>query len=269
LCFSSEALDERIEILGTPVVTLELAADRPQAHVAVRLTDVATDGSSLLISRGLLNLSHRDGHEVVAPLVPGERVTVRVVLDAAGHAFEAGHRIRLAVSPTYWPFAWPSPEIVTLSVSAGTASSLDLPVRPPSGLDELLPPFGDPEHAAPLASDDESSRSRRIVRDLTTGTWRGELETAERTTLHNSGMVLEERGHETSTIVEGDPLSARIDRAYRHEIQRGEWRVASETRTSISATATEFVVATELEAFEGDERVHRLVRSVSIPRDGA
>jgi putative CocE/NonD family hydrolase len=268
LCFTSEPLDGRAEILGTPVVTLELAADRTQAHVAVRLTDVAPDGSSLLVSRGLLNLSHRHGHERAVPLVPGERMTVRVVLDAAGHAFERGHRIRLAISPTYWPFAWPSPEIVTLTVSAGPSSTLDLPVRPPSELDELLPPFDDPEHAAPLAADDESSRSRRIVRDLVTGTWRGELETAERTTLHGSGVMFGERGHEITTIVEGDPLSARIDRAYRHEIERGAWRAASETRTSISATATEFVVATELEVFEGAERVHRLVRSVAIPRDG-
>ena len=268
LCFSTEPLDERVEILGAPALTLELAADRPQAHVAVRLTDVAPDGSSLLIARGLLNLSHRHGHETVVPLVPGERVRVRFLLDAAGHAFKPGHRIRLALSPTYWPFAWPSPEIVTLSVSAGPSSSLDLPVRAPSELDERLAPFDDPEHAAPLAADDESFRSRRLVRDLTTRTWRSELETADRTTLHDSGLAFGERGSEISTIVEGDPLSARIDRTYRHEIERGAWRVASETRTSLSATATEFVVATELEVFEGDQCVHRLVRSVSIPRDG-
>ncbi|MEO9176722.1 MAG: CocE/NonD family hydrolase, partial [Gaiellales bacterium] len=62
LTFDSAPLDELIEILGTPVVTLELRSDRPQAHVAIRLTDLAPDGASLLVSRGLLNLSHLDDH---------------------------------------------------------------------------------------------------------------------------------------------------------------------------------------------------------------
>jgi putative CocE/NonD family hydrolase len=269
LCFTSEPLEESFEILGAPALTLELAADRPQAHVAVRLTDVAPDDSSLLIARGLLNLSHRDGHDKAVQMVPGAKVTVRIALDAAGHAFEAGHRIRVAVSPTYWPVAWPSPEIVTLSVSLGSSSHLDLPVRPPSELDAGLPPFAEPEHAAPLAATDQSTRSRRIVRELATGEWRCELDKAERTTVHASGVEFGERGSERTTIIEGDPLSARVDCAYRHEIQRGEWRVASETRTSLSATATAFVVETGLKVFEGDECIHRLARSVSIPRDGA
>lgn len=267
-CFTSAPLDARLEILGNPVVELELASDRPQALVAVRLTDVAPDGSSLLVSRGLLNLSHRDSHETVSPLVPGERVRVRVVLDVAGHAFDPGHRLRLAVSPTYWPFAWPSPEIVTLGVSVGGASSLELPVRPPSPDDAGLAPFPEPEIAPPLAADDETSRARRIVRDLGSGSWRIEQDSVEWTTLRESGLAFGERGSDVFTIVEGDPLSARIDRAYRHELRRDAWHVACETRTSLSATATDFIVSTELEVFEGDERVHRLERTISIPRDG-
>ena len=267
-CFTSAPLEARLEILGNPVVELELTSDRPQALVAVRLTDVAPDGSSLLVSRGLLNLSHRDSHETVSPLLPGERVRVRVVLDVAGHGFDPGHRLRLAVSPTYWPFAWPSPEIVTLGVSVGNASSLELPVRPPSADDAQLAPFPEPEIAPPLAADDQPSRARRIVRDLASGSWRLEQDVVEWTRLRESGLAFGERGSDVFTIVEGDPLSARIDRQYRHELQRGSWRVACETRTSLSATATDFVVSTELEVFEGDERVHRLERTISIPRDG-
>src|SRR4029450_68229 len=62
LTFTSPPLAERIELLGFPEVTLALAGDRPQALVAVRLCDVAPDGTSLLVTRGLLNLTHRDGH---------------------------------------------------------------------------------------------------------------------------------------------------------------------------------------------------------------
>ena len=101
---------QRIEILGAPVVTLDVAADRPVANLAVRLCDVHPDGASLRVSYGMLNLAHRDGHEAPAPLVPGRRYRVRIQLNDAGAVFPAGHRIRVALSTTYWPMIWPAPE---------------------------------------------------------------------------------------------------------------------------------------------------------------
>ena len=86
LCFTSEPLKERVEILGSPAVTLELSADRPLALVAVRLCDVSPTGASTLVARGLLNLSHRSGSAEPQPLEPGKVETVRVPLDAAAYA---------------------------------------------------------------------------------------------------------------------------------------------------------------------------------------
>ena len=63
LTFDSEPLEEPLEILGFPEASLELAVDRPNALVAVRLCDVFPDGTSALVTRGLLNLSHRESHE--------------------------------------------------------------------------------------------------------------------------------------------------------------------------------------------------------------
>src|SRR5205807_2395575 len=110
---------ERFEILGFPEVELELAADRPVAQAAVRLCDVAPDGSSLFVCYGVLNLTHRDGHERPEPLEPGRPYPVAIRLGAAGHAFVPGHRIRVAVSSSYWPIIWPAPEPVTLTLHAG------------------------------------------------------------------------------------------------------------------------------------------------------
>ncbi len=104
-------------------MTVQLSADRPLALVVARLCDISTDGRSLLVSRGLLNLTHREGHDRVVPLIPGEPVTVSFPLDFGGHRFPVGHRVRLSLSPTYWPFAWPSPEPVTLDVALGEARS--------------------------------------------------------------------------------------------------------------------------------------------------
>ena len=74
---------ERIELLGNARVELELESDRPVAQLAARLCDVAPDGTSLLVTRGVLNLTHRDSHEHPAPLEPGERT--RVVARARRH----------------------------------------------------------------------------------------------------------------------------------------------------------------------------------------
>ena len=63
LTWDFEPLAEPLEILGHPQAVLELEVDRPQALVSVRLCDVAPDGSSLLVTRGVLNLTHRESHE--------------------------------------------------------------------------------------------------------------------------------------------------------------------------------------------------------------
>ena len=108
LVFETPPLDAPIEILGAAIVTLDIASDRPLANLAVRLCDVHPSGESLRVSYGVLNLTHRDGHEQPAPLVPGERYRVRIQLNDAGSVFPAGHRVRLALSTAYWPMIWPS-----------------------------------------------------------------------------------------------------------------------------------------------------------------
>ena len=110
LSFDTGPLAEPVEILGFPVARLELAADRPLALVAVRLCDVWPDGASTLITRGLKNLTHRDSDADPAAARARRALPVEVTLNSIGYQVPAGHRLRLSVSPTYWPWAWPSPE---------------------------------------------------------------------------------------------------------------------------------------------------------------
>ena len=134
LSFTSAPVDEDVVILGSPEVNLTLAADQPNALVVVRLCDVSPTGSSLLVSRGFLNLTHRDSHENPAPLEPGKFYKVRIKLNVAGHRLPSGHCWRLAISPTYWPMAWPSPHPVNLRLRTGEETWLRLPVRHPKEL---------------------------------------------------------------------------------------------------------------------------------------
>ena len=156
VCFDSEPLAQRLEIFGAPVVTLELSADKPSAMIAARLEDVAPDGASTLVTYGLLNLTHRDGHEHPQALEPGRKYRVEIVLNDIAQAFPAGHRIRLALATSHWPIAWPSPEMAALSVSTEAAHCRcrSASRRP---LDEALAPFPPPKRPKPSRTSSPSS----------------------------------------------------------------------------------------------------------------
>ena len=138
LVFDGEPLAAPLEVLGAPMLEIEASSDRPLLQLVARLNDVSPDGEIARVSFGVLNLSHRDGHTHPRALEPGRRCTVRVQLNAAGHRFAKGHRIRVALSTSYWPMVWPSPERGTLSIIPGS-STLELPVRKPATGNERLP----------------------------------------------------------------------------------------------------------------------------------
>ncbi|WP_300013260.1 CocE/NonD family hydrolase [Pseudonocardia sp.] len=167
LVFDGAVLAERTEILGRPVAELEVTVDRPDAMIAVRLSDVDPDGRATRISYGLLNLTHRGGHAEPEALVPGRRYRVEVPLNAMAQSLAPGHRLRLALSTSYWPLAWPPPEPVRLTVHP-EHSCLVLPVRPDGPAEPPVPVFGEPEAAAPAATTPlEVGRERwAVTRDL-------------------------------------------------------------------------------------------------------
>ncbi len=167
LCFDGDPLAQDLQLLGAARLTLSLSSDQPLAFVVARLCDVAPDGSSVRIAHGMLNLCHRDSRESPAPMVPGQEVEVAFALDQMGYRLAAGHRLRLALSTTYWPFVWPSPAPATLSVTGG---SLILPTHHGADAAEWTPPPA--EHAAPWRHRVlRPAHTRRFIEtDLITGT---------------------------------------------------------------------------------------------------
>ncbi len=95
-------------------------------------------------------------------------------LSGIGHAFGAGHRIRLAVSSAYWPWLWPQPESEAGFALHPTGSALELPVRVPESAAGIA--FAEPEQSAPLGVSaaavlDEPRPERLSVRDMAKGEW--------------------------------------------------------------------------------------------------
>ncbi|RLN96294.1 hypothetical protein BBJ28_00009327 [Nothophytophthora sp. Chile5] len=131
----SSPLTEDLEIIGRPEMSLLLKSNKPQALIMARLCDVSPSGdTSTLITRGVLNLSHRYGHksEQLRHMPIGQSTRVDWQLNACAYTVRAGHRLRLAVTPSYWPMIWPSPEPVELAVSFAEMNTVKLPILPPS-----------------------------------------------------------------------------------------------------------------------------------------
>jgi predicted acyl esterase len=270
LSFTSPPLAEPLDILGYPEVDLALSVDRPLALVAVRLTDVAPDGASTLVSWGLLNLTHRDSHEQPTPLEPGRIYEVTVQLNVCGHRLAAGHRWRLSLSPSFIRHAWPSPELVTLTVACGEGSRLRLPVRTPQAEDATLPAFPPAESAPGLAVEwlRTGGTQKVIEHDLIPGRTTLRLTYDDgRMRYAATGMEVESVATETYSIVDGEPLSliSRITRDL--EYQRAEWRVRVETESVMTADADHFHLSHQLNAYEGHTRVFTKAWTKAIPRN--
>jgi putative CocE/NonD family hydrolase len=270
LVFITEPLAEPLEILGAPLVHLTFSSDKPQALVAARLNDVHPDGRSTRVGVGLLNLTHRDSHEHATALVPDKTYKTTVEMDDIAHHFPAGHRIAVALSTTYYPLVWPSPELATLTVKCGD-SALELPTRAPDRADANLREFEPPEEApdTPIIQHPApSGAKRRITRDLLSGhiavdyprwTYATEMPDIDQTHISTGSCR-----HE---ITNADPLSAVTITDYRVEIRRSDTTITHHSTGRMTCDATHFVVDMQLTLTENDKEVFARTWHERIPRD--
>jgi putative CocE/NonD family hydrolase len=270
LRFNSAPASEAVTILGNPEVDLELAVDKPQALVAVRLCDVAPDGSSTLVTWGMLNLSHRNSHETPEPAIPGERYRITVQLRMMGYKLAPGHRWRVGISPTFSRHAWPSPNSVELTLFIGEGCRLRLPVRAAQSGDAALPAFPPAEISRPLAIEHVRAphRTHTVTHDHVDGwaTMRLECDDGRLRFLDN-GLETDHRSVETFKVREGDPLSTSEHIESILEFQREDWNVRVETDSLMTADATHFHLENRMDAFEGEAKVFSKTWKKSIPRD--
>ena len=274
LVFDSDPLAEPVEILGAPVVTLDLACDKPVGYVIVRLNDVAPDGASGRVTYGVLNLTHREGHEDPVPLVPGERYRVSVPLNDMAYRFAPGHTIRLAVSSAYWPIIWPAPERAEMTLYTGI-STLELPIRPPRPEDIQLPDFAPPErcpipeHTILKTAEPERSIAVDLTNDETTYTAfgdAGDVGGAALARIEDIDLTLGSTMRRVFRIQEQDPLSAEAVIEQETSFQRGDWSVRIDARVRLSADAEHFFIQAILDAYEGGARVASREWNEAIPR---
>lgn len=265
-CFDGEVLTQDTDIVGGPRIRLTLSADKPAAQIAVRLCDVFPDGTSALISHGMLNLQHRDSHEAPEPLVPGAAFEVKFDLDQCGYRVPKGHKLRLAVQTNYWPFLWPAPELATVTITQGC---LTIPIRPTAEGPEWV--FEAPEGSAPWAIETHREAGCTRMRDIDLETGQSVMRMTNdsgHVTDLTHGLFTSSETREEWHITADDPLSARADIRWFKTMGRGDWQITTEAQTTMTADKESFHISAELKTWDGDDLISDRTWKKTIPRNG-
>ncbi len=274
LVFDSVPLRERFEILGSCELLVRVACDSPGGLLAARIEDVFPDGESARVTYGLLDLTHRDGHERPRALVPGQTYEITLRFKDAAYAFVPGHRVRLALSTAYWPIAWPPPWQFSLTVHA-RGSCLRLPVRPPRAEDSGLRSFEEPESApeldaielqkaitsASVSNNDSGGLVYRFVSDVAEDGL-PVLTRIEDTRIEHGHSAVEE-----FTIKESDPLSAKAEVHHDTLFRRDEWSARVRTRTRMILGLPSFPSRGRARGLRGRAEDSITARGRSVPED--
>jgi len=249
--FETSPLTAQMTVLGAAKVNLSVASDQPFGQMAVRLCEVAPDGASTLIALGLLNLRYRDGLETPRALEPGQVYDIALALDQAAYVVPAGHRLRLAISPSYWPFIWPERGAVTLSITQG---NLHLPVLEDSTELEWSPPAAPPP-IPPVTTTTRGGVERKSLashggRDtLQIYGDHGEVEFTDH------GLRVASAVQEVWSIDHEDVTTARAKIEWDRSMARGDFAVSTHVTMEMHCDEEAYYVTAHLTAYEGEHCV--------------
>jgi predicted acyl esterase len=258
---------EREEMVGTARVSLRVRSDHDYGHVSVKLCDLLPDGSSALITRGMLDLRHHgcwpaDPRGEVGrgprPLVPSEWIDVVIDLEATTWALEPGHTLRLAIAGTDWPNCWPPPGPLTLELDT-SAIELVLPIVELSDSKHTFAPGSGP--TADEADGVEWTIGHDVLARETTvatrygGTYAG---------LHGATVTDDYRG--TLGVSTCNPALAWARGQSVYAIQWPEGRARAESTLDVRSDETSFDVTIRLRVWDGDEQIADREWRTTIPR---
>ena len=253
LCFDGSITKTPIDIVGRPKIRLTVSSNKCRGHLCVRLCDVFPDGSSTRITYGLLNLCHKDSRKMPSDIPLNKNFNIELELDQTAYKLLPGHKLRVAISNSYWPLVWPVAENTTLKLKKG---KLVLPVRSQSLKPEYK--FSDPECAEPW--------SRTIIRSPSYSKTVTTDQTSEAVTLEifNDNGVIEDNDHklqmgtivrEKFTIHPDDPLCASAKVHWTQTLKRKKWNIRTEIYNSLTSDKENFYMVAKVEAYHGTKLI--------------
>ena len=226
LCFTSPPLAEPMELTGVATALVDIAASALPLHLVVKLSDVAPNGRSILITTGWIDLA--------TFTQPRLRMQVEIKLRATSYRIGTGRRLRVAIACADFPRLWPTPKPATLSLFHG-ASRIRLPVCPPPAGEPPQPKRGalQPEALA-SANDLGGAQSWTLATDLMTDTARMEAQKSERVRI-DAGTIVSADHRYGAAVSAARPDLARMSSTTTIAVERATSRTDLVARTVTTA----------------------------------
>lgn len=268
VCFDTDPLSAPLELLGRAELEIAFTVDRPVAQIVARLCDVSPGGSSLRITYRPLNLAAHAGFEAPEILEPGRTYHARILLNECAHHLRKGHRLRLALSTSYWPIVWPAPEAATITLNRSECI-LSLPVRRVT--QEPAPANPGAPQAFPQLEAEVLRPASGTSHQTTEPDGTEAMETFDdygKTRDPYHGMVAGSHVAMRYAIHPDNPASARFDERWNFTFQRGGWQVEIDTENTMTCDVQNFYLHRKLCATEGADKSEVLTKewSETIPR---
>jgi len=266
LVFETPPLEEPVEILGAPILKTVCRYRSSTAQIIVRLNDVAPNGPVARVSYAVRNLAlDEEGQPIDRG--NGDYNPAALTLHNTAYRIEAGHRIRLSLSASYWPIIWPTAEDSGLEIDMAE-TSLFLPVRKPEH-SKVDPDFPDP--VVPPGSPNqmllEAGDLTRVVEAEGSPVRRSGWEQGFSKVMHTDiGLAF---GFETKgeqTIRSEDPLSAKTRFDHRFNFEREGWQVDVISFAELSSDAVSYKMKGSVQVIENGETIFERVWSPTAPR---
>ena len=103
LVYTTEPLDQDVEVTGPITLTLFASSNAPDTDFTGTLVDVHPDGRAISLCEGLMRARYRESVEEPTLITPGEVYEFKVDMWETSNLFKAGHRIRLDISSSNFP----------------------------------------------------------------------------------------------------------------------------------------------------------------------
>ncbi len=103
LVYTSDPLPKPVSVAGFVDAVLKVSSNAKDTDFAVKLVDVAPDGTAWIIGDTIFRARYRNGYDKPEMLKAGEVVTIRPTPIATAIEFGAGHRIRVEVTSSNFP----------------------------------------------------------------------------------------------------------------------------------------------------------------------
>ncbi len=247
LFYTSDALNERLNIMGRPQLELTFSSTAPIVNLIVKLFDVAPDGSSDIITWGVLNLTHRNSHTEPKSLIPRDKVNLNIEFDATSWIFHPGHTIKISLASSDFPNIWPSPYSAINTVWWGEEyqSCLILPVIPESNPEEA-PLFGEIEMPLDVYKINYAPSKSKLFYDLENAKTTFQFSQSQEGSLPEDGIFLTFDENSSFTVSDKNPANALLQNEHDIQIRTKKSNSRAVTKAQLESDKDNFHVSYEL-----------------------